>query len=213
MSEQVRPGVCQEARSMARPESCSVEAATCYVIHTGDGGWARIFTRDGTGKQGDGAPRYWVDLSIISDFGNYGYCWSHIGGDWRAFLRNLDFHYAMQKLAGEHFMTPLQIADAIRKARDLVLDGRRNGMAKADARELWDALDTADFNSPHTFLTDLDNASGGAMYRNEFWDSRWIEPSAAARGFWREIWPLFLEALSLAGSTQEGDRTAPRDAK
>ncbi len=164
--------------------------------------WAHIFVQEGCGKLNDGSPRHWANVAILSDFGTFGYCWTHMGEPWPEFCRDLDFHYAMGKLAGRHFYEPLDIDECRIKTREIVLERRRTDcMTKEDARALWDAL--LDCCEASTFLADLDRLSDGAMYREELWDARWEQPSASARGFWSEIWPHYLAAIATEAGTAE----------
>lgn len=173
----------------------STSPAVCYVVRNGYA-WARIFIRHGIGETGAGHPRGWVDVSVLSDFGSFGYCWSHIGSTpWNAFLGELDFEYAMRKMFGAAYDAPLSLDSACARAREIIIDRRRQDcMTKEDARSLWDAIE--DCCDQSTFLRDLDENSGGAMYRNDLWDSRWTEPNSQAVGFWSEIWPHFIDAIS-----------------
>lgn len=168
--------------------------ATCYTIRNG-WSWAHIFMRHGMGETNDGHARGWVHVSVISDFGSFGYCWSHTGNTpGPKFLGELSFDYAMRKMFGQAYDVPLCVDDMAKKVREIVLDARRQGsMPKDDARSLWDALPYCEDQA--TFLRDLDDHSGGAMYRHELYDDRWTEPNPQARGFWADIWPHFLEAL------------------
>lgn len=166
--------------------------ATCYEVRDG-WAWAHIFVRNGT--SGD---RHWVHLSAICDYGSLGYCWTHIGEDWRSFLRGLDKHYAGQKLWGERFRVPLDGREAQAKALALILDGRRKqGWEKADARTLYDAAKEAEPDEGcQAFFRDWDGLSGGLFYRMELWDARWDKINPQAEGFWADIWPHFIAALA-----------------
>ncbi len=191
-------------KSSARDQPCAngslpvltAEAATCYTIRNG-WAWAHIFVRHGVGQTGSGDPRGWVHVAVISDYGSFGYCWTHIGGTpWVEFLTNLDMHYAMQKMLGERFRVPLSGSEALDRALPLIIDNRRNGMSKADARELFDAAKEAETcDGVQAFLRDWDDRSGGLFYRHELWDSRWDKVNPQAEGFWRDIWPHFLTAI------------------
>ena len=183
------------------------EELECRTIRNGLY-WAHIFVKSGFGTLNDGSPRHWANVAILSDFGTFGYCWSHMGKPWPEFCRELDFHYAMGKLAGRQFYEPLSIDECRDKSREIIIERRRSGcMAKDDARALWDAL--PDCWEATTFLADLDRLSDGAMYREELWDARWEQPSSQARGFWNEIWPHYLDALArIEAGTDETPQAA-----
>jgi hypothetical protein len=183
-----------EAASASSPKASIPNAALeCRTIRNGFY-WAHIFVQSGVVTMNNGSPRHWANVAILSDFGTFGYCWTHMGKPWPEFCRDLNFDYAMGKLAGRNFYQPLDLDQCVEKTKSIILDRRRHDcMAKEDARALWDALPYCD--SGHTFLADLDRYSDGAMYREELWDCRWEHPSAAVRGFWNEIWPHYLAAL------------------
>lgn len=171
--------------------------AVCYTVRN-DWAWAHIFIRSGMGQTGNGDPRGWVDVSVISDFGSFGYCWSHIGNrPWQEFLAEVDFHYAMQKMMGPRFTEHMSMDECAEKARRTVLQLRReDSLTKTDARELWDAIPDIDTEyPPQAFLSEWDRASSGAMYRNELWDMVWLKEAPQAVGFWAEIWPHFVASI------------------
>lgn len=169
--------------------------AQCYSIRQ-HFYWAYIFVRHGAGETDAGNPRGWVHVSVLSDFGHFGYCWSHIGSrPWWRFLGEISFDYAMNKMLGRQFDVPLDIDAARDKLRAHVIDQRKTDcMSKKDARDLWDAAAICD--SGVRFLEDLDAYSNGAMYRHELWDMRWTQPNPQAVGFWKHIWPHFITAIT-----------------
>lgn len=186
------------------------DGAACYLVNN-NWAWAHIFIRDGQAGYGDSL-RHWVEVSVVSDFGEFGRHWSHIGCDWREFLSGLSFDYAMGKMLGSRFRTPLSVADAADKARREVLDLRRQGgLSRPAARDLWNAIGDAEGTDGNArdFLREWDHFSSGAMYANQLYDARWDEPSAEARGFWEEIWPHFITAISPAGDGVGRDPRPP----
>jgi hypothetical protein len=183
--------------------SATVHPADCYTIRNG-WAWAHLFVRHGISQEE--RPRHWVNVACISDYGSFGYCWTHIGEDWRAFLCGLDMHYAMQKFMGERFRVPLTGDEAQAKARGLVIDGRRRqGWSKAVARELWEAALRAEpYDGCAAFLRDWDSESAGLFYSHELWDGRWDKVNPQAEGFWSEVWPHFTQALADAREVTKG---------
>jgi len=197
------------------PDAASVVVApaACYTVRNG-WAWAHIFVRHGMGTNLDGSPRGWVHLSVISDYGSFGYCWTHIGAcPWREFLTGLDLHYAMNKMLGPRFKVPLSGIEAEEKARSLVIDGRRNGISKSDARELWDGIPAGDdFPEAGEFCRAWDSQSSGAFYRHELWDCEWQKVNPQATGFWSDVWPVFrsqLEAETASDSRKDGASPPP----
>lgn len=175
--------------------SVTLRDAACYTVRNG-WAWAHLFVRAGQTGQGDEVSG-WVHLSVISDYGSFGFCWSHIGaGPWQQFLAGLDKHYAMNKMLGDRYRVPLSGVEAEERARERVIDLRRNGGSREDARQLWEAIpDGADSGDAREFCRRWDCDSGGAFYRHELWDARWDKVNPQADGFWSDIWPLFIQAI------------------
>jgi hypothetical protein len=204
------------APTSAEPSaSVRISPAECYEIRNG-WAWAHIFVRHGTAPEmGRDGVRHWVHLSIISDYGEFGYCWSHIGEDWRRFLSGLDMHYAMNKMLGARFRVPLTIDEAEQYGRQTIIQYRREGSLDADdARKLWDGLTDADRDADlGTFLRDWDRCSEGRWYAHDWWDHRWDKVNPQAEGFWRDIWPHFVRELAQQAETPPqptGDCTGGR---
>jgi len=185
------------------PPSVSRLPATCYTVRNG-WAWAHIFVRCGEEKPKDAeASRHWAYVSIISDFGEFGHCWTHMGEDWRSFMPGLDMDYAMKKFLGQRFRVPLSIDEAEKQGRKAILQYRREGNLDAgDARTLWDSLSAADRNgSLDSFLRSWDDHSYGRWYALDWWDHRWDKVNPQAEAFWREIWPHFTAAIKQADQT------------
>lgn len=178
----------------------STSPATRYTVRNG-WAWAHLYVDHGVVKACSltTSDRHWVNVSVISDYGSFGFCWSHIGGDWREFLASLDFDYAMKKMMGLRLWTPLDVTEATDKARALVVDQRRQGgLTRKDARTLFDAASSARgdaFNCQH-FLAEWDRESGGLMSRHDLYDAKWDKYDPQAEAFWSEIWPHFVAAIS-----------------
>jgi hypothetical protein len=175
--------------------SVTTSPAVCYTVRNG-WAWANLYVRHGSAKVGD-QPRYWVELSINSDYGSFGFYWSHIGGDWRKFLAGIDMHYAMNKMMGSRFMVPLTGYEAAAEARKIVLDGRRHReFDKREASVLWEAIDLADKDADATvFLRSWDDGSEGLFYGHELYSGGWNKVNPQAEGFWQEVWPHFVLTL------------------
>lgn len=179
------------------PPSVTVAPATCYTVRNG-WAWAHLFVRHGVRQETDGRATSWAHVSVVSDYGSFGFCWTHMGPrTWHEFLAGLSFGYAMQKFMGAGFRVPMPPHDAANKARRLVLEARRNGISAEAARTLFDAVEAAETadDEDGSFLRAWDRHSGGAMYRHELYDADWTQPSPQAIGFWAEIWPHFIAAI------------------
>jgi hypothetical protein len=187
----------------------SVSPAECYTIRN-NFAWAHLFVRHGTRAEDDGRACTWANVAVVSDYGSFGFCWTHIGSrPWQQFLAGLNFDYAMQKMMGARFRVPLSGEEARDKARAVVLDLRRTRQLSDDeARDLWNAIeDCQEAANGHEFLRDWDDASAGMVYRHELWDGLWDKVNPEAEGFWAKLWPHFIAAIS----APPGTPTPPRE--
>lgn len=185
----------------------TTSTATRYTVRNG-WAWAYIFVDHGIEPAPNltGRERRWVNVSVISDYGSFGFCWSHIGGDWREFLASLDMHYAMNKMLGPHFRVEMSGDEAARQARKIILDDRRarGGISREEARSLWDAVDLADQdNGARAFFRSWDSWADGKPYDREYYSDRWDKVNPQAEGFWLNIWPHFVAAICPAATASE----------
>lgn len=179
--------------------SVKTSPSTRYTVRNG-WAWAHLYVDHGVEKDSNltGGERRWVNVSVISDYGSFGFCWSHIGGDWRDFLASLDFDYAMKKMMGLRLWKPLEVHEAADKARSLVIERRRrDGLTLTDARALYDAIEGArgDAFNCQQFLAEWNTESEGLVSRHDLYDDKWEKYDPQAEGFWAEIWPHFVAAL------------------
>ena len=162
-----------------------------------DGEWAKFFVQEGV--RNDGKTHYGY-LSIISSFGTFGHCFSHMSLPLPAFLQRTNFDYVMEKL---HPKSRIFDWDkAIEKIKKEILTVRREspeGISKKEAREFWDSIVDfeSDYGSFEHFLNKLAECAG------RFWDdwSMWEDseptvPNPQCVGFWNTFWKPFLEVLS-----------------
>ncbi len=153
-----------------------------YEVKPGKSGWARIWITD------DGC------ISIMSDWGNFGYWFGAPGCEFRKFLTGCDDDYLGNKFAAGKEFDGEETADAVReRIRDLRL---RSGLSATTAREEWDAVPTA---------FDDDVAFRDWMHRtllSEAWEcAHYVRPHNVTQ-FIKHVWPLFMEMLK-AELTQE----------
>lgn len=134
-----------------------------------------------------------------TDFGTYGYYWSHTGPNPKKFLCEVDIHYAMNKLTSGNLYEPdpekyeIEIKKQIIEARFQYL------LTKEQARGAW--IDMLDILNEH---------QGGDILFHELINHEHFEivfgdydglPSAtrvrpSCRGFWDHIWTPLTEQLS-----------------
>ncbi len=150
-----------------------------YEIKPGKTGWARIWLTD------DGC------ISIMSDWGNYGYWFGAPGCEFRLFLTGCDDDYLGNKFAGgKKEFDGEGTADA---ARELILYRRRKGFLSADdARREWNGVPTL-FDSEIEYAEWVNHETElGPDYTYDL--SRYVRPHGV-RKFMKHLWPLFVEQL------------------
>jgi len=139
--------------------------------------------------------RFWVTddgcLSIMSDFGNYGYWWGGPGCEFRAFLareRHGDTGYILGKLAGgkQHFYAE----DTERKIKRRILEWRREGaLSKEKARKEWELV-CLGIGDEHDAVRWYDRTELQDAY-----DLTSYGPPRQLVAFMDRLWPLFVDAL------------------
>lgn len=162
--------------------------------------WGTIVVRPYRGMAG-------AEVLCNSSFGCYAYGWSHMGCDWRSFLADLAFDYAMGKMAGQRFRVPLESEEFVSLMR-AELD-QLEAAYKADWGEVPEAK-AADILTCREALGDswllddypreayfkaFDEAAMGRPYLLELYDCRLDKPCPQARGFWDKIWTPFMNRL------------------
>lgn len=145
--------------------------------------WARIWITD------DGC------ISILSDYGNFGYWFGGPGCEFRRFLTGCGVEYISNKLrAGEEeFDEPA----TRRAARDLVLHNRRKKrIDKETARDEWQLVCDVDWGDEYsrcrwyfeeTKLVDDYGACDVLQYRTPM----------QVQMFMKHLWPLFIRQLKV----------------
>jgi hypothetical protein len=81
-------------------------------------------------------------FSVVSDYGDYAYLWTHAGEEFRRALIRMDWDYASRKLAHGR-PKEYQQRRTLANVKDCILRYRRDGSWTAEkAREEWDLLRT-----------------------------------------------------------------------
>lgn len=136
-------------------------------------------------------------FSAVSDHGNYGYLWTHPGGEFRAFLAKLDLDYAYGKLT--HQQRVFDLEASLKAARTAIISRRRDGsIGKAQARTEWDELE--DVSSEHDFnswqqYSSLDDTHDFYMQRKE----------SECWGFCQKLFTRFQQVLREELKKEEDD--------
>lgn len=145
-----------------------------------------------------------AEVLINSSFSTYGYCWGAMGEDWRYFLADLEFDYAMNKLAGRRFRVPLDRDEFVAKmegeldryesdVREWRAMDAKTEKRLANAREALEDLD-CDIH-PHGLFSEWDRGAGGLPYELELYSVTLDKPCPQARGFWDNLWTPFAAQL------------------
>ncbi len=144
--------------SKAPAVSVTAGAAEMFTVRV-DRSWAVIFLNSGTGI-----------LSIVSDYGNYGYRWSDPGCEFKQFLTEIDDDYLVNKLSsGCDYFNSHKSTDAMLAAIAAATD-----LPTQDAKTLKDAVDN------------LDSYDAGSMTRSIYDYMLEGEEFAGDKHEWRE---------------------------
>lgn len=126
----------------------------------------------------------------MSDWGNWGYWWTHPGCELREFLCHIDDHYLLGKLcSGQR-----DVIDDVGSERDIkqhILEYRRNGHYDRDfARREWDLVCESSFTNEveaHQWYLETEIGDAAEMLR--------YDKSPSCQAFIKQCWPLFRAEL------------------
>lgn len=130
-------------------------------------------------------------FSTVSDWGNYAFCWTHPGCEFRAFLIQLDEGYLYSKLMHGRKQDVFDEAATVKGVKEAILEARRcQAWSKERAREEWELLEfhlsdgEAGFNrwADHTQL-------------DEYWEFHKRKDAGDCHGFCKNIFPRFQQIL------------------
>lgn len=160
-----------------------------------DGEWGTFVLRQGRRKDACGTA-YWCELIAATSFGTVSHHWSSMGQPAAKFLPRLERDYALSKLWGlRAFETDVE-ATMVAVRHDII-EARRHGDITADeAREAWDSL--PDWATDDDELMDAAKESSYLMSAMCDGGCRRTRINPQADGFWRYLWPRFLEQLAAA---------------
>lgn len=134
--------------------------------------------------------RFWVTsdgcVSIMSDWGNWGYWWTHPGCELREFLCRIDDDYLLRKLCSGR-RDELNEARSERSIKEHILEYRRRGWYESDfARREWDLVRQSSFSNEveaHQWYLETEIQDAYELLR--------YEPSRQCQAFIEHCWPLF----------------------
>lgn len=186
----------------------------CYEVRDGrrGGEWANITLRCWDNPPHAGTSRtemyYCGEIVIHSSHGNWANTWTACGEPFKQFLLDVEFDYIFGKFMGNN-LHRFDGPATVKQIRQDILTRRRHGeLTKFEAKEVWDAVDfdlerlEADEHSyGHTMLYIPNELVSTHPMRDYFADpSGWPRSThydRAASNFWRDLWPLFTEALRM----------------
>lgn len=138
--------------------------------------------------------RFWVTsdgcVSIMSDWGNWGYWWTHPGCELRQFLCRIDDSYLLGKLCMGQREYINEVATE-RSIKEHILYLRRNGsLDREQARDEWDLVRRIDFSSEvgaHEWYLESEIEDTSELLR--------YEKSPSCQAFIKQCWWLFRAEL------------------
>lgn len=180
-------------------------SAETYRVRTAGHEWATIVLFGWQGTGNDDTPRECGEILINSGFGQWAFSWGHLGMPFKHFLLKAECHYVAGKFMGidaYKFDGPL----TLRELRKRLLRWRREGqLDKIEARTLWvymaerdDELEISENNFVAVMQeaeTELVATKAVRRFVQEPWERLASSLDNQFAGFWREIWPVFLEQL------------------
>lgn len=183
--------------------------------------YATIAIREWQGRGIDDTPRELGEILIYSSFGSWAYQWGHLGRPFKRWLLTAEFDYVFTKFMG----TKLRVFDgegSVKEMRCRVIEKRRYGdIDKPTARALWDELEAneseaesseRDFVETMSAISqrfedgwsvdtdDIERLSerqrnAAMQLLSEPWERIARKHDHQAVGFWRDIWPVFINYL------------------
>lgn len=142
--------------------------------------WARIWiTADGC-------------ISILSDYGDFGYWFGDPGGEFRRFLTRCDDYYIQNKFSGGKKELDEQATE--KAARRLVLEARRDRLIdRYQARDEWEAVSQVEWCSEYSrckwYFEETQLVEIGATEVLQY------RTPTRVRLFVERLWPIFIEQL------------------
>lgn len=179
--------------------------AETYRVRTAGHEWATIVLFGWQATGNDGTPRECGEILINSSFGQWANSWSHLGMPFKRFLRKAERSYIATKFMGaDAYKFDGQLT--VLELRQRLLDWRKEGqLNKDDARKLWDYIKEREDeleSSPNDFVgvmqeaqSELVNSVDMRYFVEEPWEHLATSLDIQFAGFWREVWPVFLEQL------------------
>lgn len=181
----------------------------CYEIRNA-GEWANIMLAcwDRPEMTGSGMSIvYGGEIAIHSSFGSWAYTWTACAVPFKRFLCGIEFDYAFGKFMGVALDRFDGDATLKQIKREILRQRRRTDLTATEAASVWDAVMDEDERITGNDATACGYAMmaiGDALHQNHPMREYFIDPCGwpaitrpdpQAVGFWRDIWPEFVDAL------------------
>jgi hypothetical protein len=205
------------------PSVTKDDGFTVYRVRGGhsDWEWATIAVRGWTTQPDPmcaGERRECGEILIYSSFGSWAHQWGHLETPFLRWLLTCEFGYVFTKFMG----ADLQEFDgegSVKGMRKRVIDRRRTGgWSKETARAMWDAIEDVESQAE---CSERDFVEAFQQVRSDFeeyghrriglprgvdfddidrflqepWEHTRTRDKLAPRGFWRDLWPVFINHL------------------
>lgn len=150
------------------------------IFVAGKGDWARLLWEESTGR-----------VIILSDYGNWSYCWSHRGNESvREFLPQLEYEYMGKKMLGSalYVHSDKSTAQAI---RETILRARRDcSLSRVDARVEWDFVKRYERGE-----IDFKEWVDGTDLGDDSYELSRREVCSDWKSFWERLWLPLIKPL------------------
>jgi hypothetical protein len=160
------------------------------------------------------------EILIYSSFGSWAYQWGHLGRPFRSWLLGCEFGYVFGKFMGDKLMV-FDGEASVQYMRQRLIEKRwHRDMDKKIARVVWDELNAHESQaeasdrdfveamgdiadriregwSIDTEIPDLFDSEKQQAYEflQEPWERIMHKNAPQAVGFWRDLWPVFINHL------------------
>lgn len=153
-------------------------------------------------------PREIGEILIHSSFGSWAHQWGHLGTPFKTWLAKTDDkHYLAGKFLGSKADT-FDGEKTVKGLRERVIKQRRHSdLRREAARLIWDWIEENEpelETSPDSFVNKMHDGpcdcddmtrSTGARFFEEPWEHIRTSLDRSFAAFWRDIWPVFQQAL------------------
>lgn len=175
----------------------------------GDYEWATIVVREWCTQPDPmcgGRKRECGEILIYSSFGSWAHQWGHLGTPFRRWLLTADFGYVFTKFMGEK-LSRFDGDASVREMFKTIATNRRERTLDAEqAREAWDLMErhrsqaeASEHDFGYAMLDIARYLDDEHPLHDTFSDPcgwpRSTHDDYQAVGFWRDIWPVFINHL------------------